>query len=211
MTFDKTSAFEDTLAKIISAVFHPLLVPLYGLLIIFLAPTILEYLPLAYKKTLLLIVLINNVIIPLSLMPYFRYRNIISSWFLINRKERIIPLITTSFFYFITLYITLTFKVSVFINAFILTLAVLSSIITIINFWFKISIHSVGAGALLALVIALSLKSHVPLTLMLIAVILIAGLVLSSRLWLNSHTPKEIWLGFLLGVSISALLLFLFG
>jgi hypothetical protein len=210
MTSVKTSAFEDTLAKIISAVYHPLLIPLYGLFIIFSAPTIFEYLPLAYKRTLLLIVLINNVLIPLSLMPYLKYRNLISSWFVIDRKERIIPLITTSIFYFITLYIILTFKVPVFIKAFILTSAILSSVVTIINFWFKISIHSVGAGVLIALVIALSVKSHVPLILMMIAVILLAGLVLSSRLWLNSHTPKEVWLGFLLGIFISALLLLLF-
>jgi hypothetical protein len=209
MTSDKTSAFEDTLAKIISVVYHPLLIPLYGLLIIFSAPTIFEYLPLAYKKVLLLIVLVNNVLIPLTLMPYLKYRKLISSWFVTDQKERIIPLITTSIFYFITLYIILTFKVPVFIKAFILTPAVLSGIIIVINFWFKISIHSVGAGALIALVIALSVKSHNPLTLMLIAVIFLAGLVLSSRLWLNSHSPKEVWLGFFLGVFTSALLLFL--
>jgi hypothetical protein len=209
MTSDKTSAFEDTLAKIISVVYHPLLIPLYGLLIIFSAPTIFEYLPFAYKKTLLLIVLLNNVLIPLSLLPYLKYRQLISSWFVIDQKERIIPLITTSIFYFITLYIILTFKIPVFIKAFILASAVLSSIITVINFWFKISIHSVGAGALIALVIALSVKSHDPLTLILIVVILLAGLVLSSRLWLNSHSPKEVWLGFFLGVFTSALLLFL--
>jgi hypothetical protein len=210
MTSDKTSAFKNTLAKIISVVYHPLLITLYGLLIIFSAPTIFEYLPLVYKKTLLLIVLLNNVLIPLSLMPYLKYRQLISSWFVIDRKERMIPLITTSIFYFITLYIIITFRIPVFIKAFILTSAVLSSIITVINFWFKISIHSVGAGALIALVIALSVKSNDPLTFMLIAVILLAGLVLSSRLWLNSHSPKEVWLGFFLGVFASALLLFLF-
>jgi hypothetical protein len=142
-------------------------------------------------------------------MPYLKYRQLISSWFVTDQKERIIPLITTSIFYFITLYIILTFKIPVFIKAFVLASAVLSSIITVINFWFKISIHSVGAGALIALVIALSVKSHDPLTLMLIAVIFLAGLVLSSRLWLNSHSPKEVWLGFFLGVFTSALLLFL--
>jgi hypothetical protein len=210
MTSDKTSVFEDTLAKVISVVYHPLLVPLYGLLIIFTAPTIFKYLPLAYKKILLLIVLLNNVIIPLSLIPFLKYRQLLSSWFVMDQKERIIPLITTSIFYFITLYIILTFKIPVLIKAFILTSAVLSSIITVINIWFKISIHAVGAGALIAIVIALSVKSHEPLTLMLIAVILLTGLVLSSRLWLNSHSPKEVWLGFFLGIFTSALSLFFF-
>ena len=39
-------------AKIISALLHPLLMPLYGLLIIFSAPTIIGYLPWSVKKTL---------------------------------------------------------------------------------------------------------------------------------------------------------------
>ena len=51
-------------AKIISAVFHPLFIPVYGMVIIFSAPTLFGYLPFTVKKLLLLIVLINNVFFP---------------------------------------------------------------------------------------------------------------------------------------------------
>jgi membrane-associated phospholipid phosphatase len=71
--------------------------------------------------------------------------------------------------------------------------------ITIINFWWKISIHSVGAGALTALVLILSLKMYSPLVWYLIPVIIAGGLVLSSRLKLNYHTPQQVWVGLLTG------------
>jgi len=79
-----------------------------------------------------------------------------------------------------------------------------------INFWWKISIHAVGAGALTATVFVLSLKMYTPLTWYLAAVILTGGLVLSSRLRLNSHNPSQVWIGFLTGLlGISLFILFI--
>jgi len=209
MTTERKQQTGNNLAKIISAVFHPLLMPVYGMLIVFSAPTILGYLPVNVKKILLLIIVINDVLVPLFLMPYFRLRNIISSWTIEDRRERTIPLIATSFFYSVTVYITLKFHIPLFIKSFILASALLVIAVTLINFWWKISIHSVGAGALLALIAILSIKMQTPLPWLLIAAIISAGMVMSSRLWLESHKPGEVWSGFFLGVcGVSLVLLF---
>jgi hypothetical protein len=200
----------NALAKTISVVLHPLFIPLYGLLIIFAAPTLIGYLPYAVKRTLLLIILINNVLLPFSFVPYLRIRNIISSWILDSRKERILPLIITSFFYSVTVFITYRYHIPAFIKSFFITVAFLAIAVTIINIWWKISIHSTGSGALVALVVVLSIKMHAPLPWFLITAIISAGLVLTSRLWLNSHSPKEVWSGFLLGFICSGLLLLLY-
>jgi len=210
MITETTHSSGDILSKIFAAIFHPLLMPVYGLLIIFSAPTLFGYLPLQVKKILLMIVVINNVILPLSLMPWFRYRNIISSWGIKERKERILPLFTTSFFYAVTVYIVMRFHVPLFIKSFFLTAVILSIAITIISLWHKISIHSAGAGAILALVIILSVKMQTPLTWLLVAVIISSGIIMTSRLWLNSHKPGEVWSGFLLGALVSGLILLLF-
>jgi hypothetical protein len=209
MTTERKQQTGNNLAKIISAVFHPLLMPVYGMLIVFSAPTIFGYLPVNVKKILLLIIVINDVLVPLFLMPYFRLRNIISSWTIEDRRERTIPLIATSFFYSVTVYITLKFHIPLFIKSFILASALLVIAVTLINFWWKISIHSVGAGALLALIAILSIKMQTPLPWLLIAAIISAGMVMSSRLWLESHKPGEVWSGFFLGVcGVSLVLLF---
>jgi hypothetical protein len=207
MTTDETRNFPETLAKIISVIFHPLFMPLYGMVIIFSAPTLFVYLPFNVKKLLLLIVLINNVLLPFSLLPFFRYRNIISSWYLEERRERIIPLLITTILYLVTSIILYRLPIPLFLKSFILASFILSLAVTCINFWWKISIHSAGAGALIALVLILSIKMFSPLLWYLISAILAAGLVLSSRLKLNSHNPQQVWLGFLTG--FLALILFM--
>jgi len=78
-----------------------------------------------------------------------------------------------------------------------------------INFWWKISIHAVGAGALTATVVVLSMKMYTPLTSYLISVIIVGGLILSSRLKLNSHNPAQVWLGFLIGLLVISLFILL--
>lgn len=190
----------DLIAKVISTIFHPLFIPLYGMILILSAPTLIGYIPFTVKKILVLIILINNVVIPLSLLPFFRYRQIISSWSMENRKERNMPLLTASFFYATTVYMIYRLQIPHFIKAFIIATAFLSIIVTVINFWSKISVHGVSTGMMIGLVILLSIKMQVPLTWYVNGTVLTGGLVLTSRLWLKAHTQWELWSGFFLGV-----------
>jgi len=193
--------FADSMAKFISGIFHPVLMPLYGLTIILSAPTLFDFLPSVQKKIILLIFSTNNILLPLSLIPYLKWRKMISSWTIDDRSERFIPMAITSFFYLVTVYVVLKFNIPVFIKAFILSTALFSFVLTVINFWWKISIHAAGAGAMTSLIFVLSIKMHTPLTPFLISAILASGLILSSRLWLNSHNTKEVWLGYLSGIA----------
>lgn len=207
MMQDKSMSIDDRVAQVVSVIFHPLLIPVYGLMIIFTAPALYGYLPMQVKKILLFIVVVDNVILPLMLIIYFRLRNMISNWTIDDRKERIIPLITTSFFWLFSVYLIYRFHIPFFIKSFIICSAGLAVIITIINFWYKISIHSAGAGVMTSLVLILSVKMQLPLTVLLIVIILTSGLVMSSRLWLKAHTDGEVWTGFLLGFAGSCLCL----
>jgi hypothetical protein len=198
---NSSQGIQNSIAKIVSVIFHPLFMPLYGMLIIFTAPTLFWYIPFQVKKILLLVVLINNILIPVSLMPFFRYRNLISSWVIENRKERIVPLLSVAFFYSITSVIMFRLQIPMFVKAYIFSTAFLAITVSIINFWWKISLHSVGAGALSGIVIVLSFKMMVPLAGFLIPVIIIGGLVLSSRLKLNSHNGSQVYVGFLTGLA----------
>lgn len=210
MKSERVNQYLTILAKVVSLLFHPLLMPLYGLLVIFYAPTILAYLPSAVKKILFLIILINNVFVPLSLMPYFRYRNIITSWAIKERKERILPLIVTSVLYSVTAYVIYRFKIPGFIKSFILVSAFLVIAVTIVNFWWKVSIHSAGAGAVTVLIALLSVLMQADLRGLLITAVLMTGIIMTARLYLNSHKPAEVWAGLFIGIIGSGLtLLFL--
>jgi hypothetical protein len=199
MTSEEPKDLSNKLAKIITIIFHPLLMPLYGMVIIFAAPTLLGYLPFNLMKLLFLIILVNNVLLPISLMPFFIHRGIISSYNVNERKERNIPLIIATILYGTTSYIIFRFPIPVFLKSFIFSTAFLSLIVTIINFKWKISLHSVGSGALIALVLILSVKMLTPLQGYLIAAFISAGLTLSSRLKLNMHNPQQVWVGLFTG------------
>jgi len=210
MSTANTTNLPDTLAKIISVVFHPVFMPLYGLIILLSAPTFLGYLPAEIKRIMFLVVLVNNVFLPLALIWFFRFRNLISTYKIEDRRERTIPLLTASILYCTTSFIVFNYQIPFFLKSFIFATSVVSIIVSMINFWWKISIHAVGAGALTATVFVLSLKMYTPLTWYLAAVILTGGLVLSSRLRLNSHNPSQVWIGFLTGLlGISLFILFI--
>ena len=199
MATDKVNKLLDKLAKIVAIVCHPLLMPVYGMAVIFSAPTLFGYLPFNVKKLLLLIILVNNILLPLFLLPFFMQRKIITSWTISERKERNIPLIITTVLYCITSYIVFRFPVPFFLKSFIFATAFLSLIVTVINFRWKISLHAVGAGALIGLVLLLSFKMLTPLEWYLISVVIVGALVLSSRLKLNLHSPGQVWFGLLTG------------
>jgi hypothetical protein len=200
----------DKLAKIVSIVFHPLFMPLYGLAILLSAPTFLKYLPVEAKRVLFTVILIDNVFLPLALLPFLRYRNLISSFNINDRKERIIPLLITSILYCTTSFIVFRYQIPFFLKSFIFATSVVAIVVSMINFWWKISIHAVGAGALTATVFALSFKMHTSLTWYLLTVIFVSGLILSSRLRLNTHNPSQVWIGFLTGfMGISLFILFI--
>lgn len=210
MEKSRTENIITLISKTVSVVFHPLFIPIYGIIIIFSAPTLFGYLPGSIKKLILLIVLINNVLLPLSLMPYLRYRNYITSWTIENRSERMIPMFIASILYAATSYIIIRYPVPVFIKTFILGIFIISLLLTALNMWWKISLHSAAAGAIAALVLVLSFKMNSPLLWPLMLVIVSAGLVLSSRLKLNAHSPAEVWSGFFLGYFGLGLLMWFF-
>jgi hypothetical protein len=204
------SAVASKAAKIVSIIFHPLLVPLYGMLIIFFAPTFFWYVPIKVKLLLLLVTATNTILIPVSLLPFFRHRNIISSWMIETRKDRTVPLITITLCYIVTSYIMIRLQIPVFIKAFILAVTFIVICITIINFWWKISIHSAGAGAILGLVIMLWVTMGVSLTWLIVPLLLFTGITLSSRLLLNSHNQAEVYAGLALGFSGIGLFILIF-
>jgi len=210
MTGEKATDIRDTLAKIVTIIFHPLLMPLYALCIIFFAPTLMWYLPVKVKKILFLLVLTNNVAFPLAMMPFLKFRNLISSWSMEERSERTLPLLVLSILYSITSILIFRFQIPVLLKSFAFATSILSLALTVINFWYKISLHAAGAGALTAVVLILAVKMNASLTWYLITVIIFSGLILAGRLRLNTHNPVQVWSGYFTGlfVLMGSMLLF---
>ncbi|HVN59248.1 MAG TPA: hypothetical protein VMT63_13190 [Bacteroidales bacterium] len=196
-------------AKIVSVIFYPLLIPLYGLLVVFFAPTLFWYIPSKAKLLLFLIFLFDNFLVPMLLMPFFRYRNMVSSWMPGNIAERTIPLMTVSLWYAITSFILFRLQIPVFFKAYSYSLTMVSVALLAMNKWWNISAYGSAAGTVLAMILALSIDMSVSIPIYLAAASIIAAVILSARLKQNTHSPREIYIGFFTGLSITAVVMLL--
>lgn len=196
-------------AKIISAIFHPLLMPTVGLILIFNLGGPISYLPLEIKRVVLVIVAATTCIIPITLIPLFQTMGIIESIHMIHRKERFWPILTTAISFFVGYWILSRVPVIPrFINTFIFFTIVSVIIALSITLFWKVSIHMVGMGGMTAVLTSLALRFNPQLVLWVAGIFVLAGLVGWARLKTESHKPAEVYVGYLVGfftVSLSVL------
>jgi hypothetical protein len=144
---------------------------------------------------------------------YILYRlNRISSLKLEDQKERTFPYVLTSCFYFGLFYLFLDLSVWPSIKVLIFGGGLSILLTALINLKFRISAHMVGIGGLIGslLVVSYVLKyNSVP---QISVLIILAGLIAASRLYLKAHEPKQVYSGFFLGLltQIGVFLGFLF-
>jgi hypothetical protein len=68
-----------------------------------------------------------------------------------------------------------------------------------VNIFTKISLHSLGAGGLVGLTLAMVRYSTYDLRIILVVILIITGLTGSARLVLKAHTPTQVFLGYFAG------------
>jgi hypothetical protein len=124
------------------------------------------------------------------------------SIFLRTQKERIVPYVITMFFYWWMYYLSRNFTDQpavlkfFYMGIFIATVAGL-----ILNNYFKISLHAMGAGGAMAAVILFAMYYSAPIGLPISVATIGAGLVCTSRLIVSDHTTKEIYVGLFVGIA----------
>lgn len=201
---------EARIAKIISAVFNPLLIPTYGVLLLFNLDTFIKYLlPAEAKNLVVIIVFINTAIAPLLAIIFMKKLGFINNLLLDKRNERIMPMIIGVFLYFFTYYILRQSNLPSLVHFYFLGAAILVIISLFITFNWKISLHMVSMGGLTGLLLATAFLFKTNIFYWIALVILLSGFVGSSRILLDQHTPRQVFAGFVLGVSVMLILYFI--
>ena len=193
----------NRLAHVISIVFHPLLMPSYlFLFIIVFASTLLQPLQKESHFQVLSIIFIITFIIPAISIATLRLSNFISDLTLKDQRQRVTPFLFVTCFYGISAYMFYT-KLNIK-NLIFLIFAITTSLLfalTVITYFWKISIHSAGIGGIIGFILALSFAYPIPhFALIFSGTLIIAGLVAYSRLSLNAHTPGQVYGGVILGL-----------
>jgi hypothetical protein len=190
------------LAHFFSYVFHPLFVPFYVVyFLVYIHPSYLSGFNDREKIQVLMIVVLNAVFFPLISVLLLKGVGFIDSIFLRTQKDRIIPYIASSIFFFWTYHVFRQQQQfpSIF-PSFFFGVLIASSAALLANIYLKISMHAIGMGGLLGLFLIIMLYNTMLMTWPLCIAILITGLVCTSRLIVSNHTPKEIYWGLFLGL-----------
>ena len=189
-------------ARVLTILFHPLVMPTIGLLLILNSGTYLALLDPAAKRAVLFVMALGTLLFPLMMIPVLYYRNLITSLQDASREERFLPYLIILILYVITFVYFVRLPLSHFIHGYVLSVSILLFLMMLLTFRFRICGHTAAVGGLVGLIFALILMYETPLYGFLIVCFLIAGLVGTSRLILGVQRPVEVYTGFLLGFGV---------
>lgn len=195
------SAVARFFAQLFSYVFHPLFIPLYvTFFLAFIHPSYFSGFSVLGKKKVMILVGINAVAFPAITVFLLKSLGFIESIFLKTQKDRIIPYIASMTFFFWTQYVLREqTHIPRILVAFMFGVFISSSAALIANIYYKISMHGIGMGGLVGLFLVIMQQNTMLMTWPLAIVLLIAGLVCTSRMIVSDHRPKEIYAGLLVG------------
>ncbi len=201
---------QNSLARIATIVFHPLIMPPLGMLLLFNSGTYLDFLTYSHKRAIFLIFITGTTILPMSLIPFMLYQRTIRNIGMDDHRERILPLLIAVVFYIFTWYMLARINVPGLINIYVITASLTLLFCTLISLIWKISLHMTALGALTGMLLAVAFRFGINLQIYLAIFFLIAGIAGWARLTLKAHTPAQIYAGYLGGTAIAFFLMFSF-
>ena len=199
-------------AQLFSYLFHPLFIPIIATwYLAFLQPGYFTGIPDSNKIYILIRVAYNTIFFPALTVFLLKALGFIKSIFLKTQRERIIPYVAANIFYF---WMYLVFRnqpeVPLILTMFIFGIFLSSCFGLFVNNYFKISMHALGMGALMGLMLII-IFSGVGYSVFLPAMVIfiLTGIVCTSRLIVSDHLPFQIYSGLMFGF-ISQLLAYAF-
>ena len=187
-----------TFLKVISYLFHPIFIPTMATIGFFLVtPRLYE---LNFKIDVTITITIFTIFIPMLLFILLKRFKLIDSIFVKDVSQRKIPL----YVYVLVLFLIITKVITKSIFAelhdfFLASLIASIACLFLVLFRIKASMHMMGISGLVMFLMVLSITYQVNITFALSVLILLIGVVGSSRLFLKAHTFVELIIGFFIG------------
>ncbi|MCB9256104.1 MAG: hypothetical protein H6579_03135 [Chitinophagales bacterium] len=195
----------ETLAKIITYLFHPLLVPVYmAFVIIYGHPQFFTDTSQIHNEVRLMYFTAIMLVFPLVSILLMWRLEILSSLEPADNKEKFIPLIAVGTFWLWAYYMFKEDGLYLTSSYFALGNMILGCIIALfimfpLNFTSNTSWHMVGAGGFISMLLNILRTSQYNLTIILLLVIIATGLVASAQLSLKQYNKNGLMAGFLIG------------
>ena len=189
-----------------SYIFHPIFIPVYAALFYFFFND--SYFTNLEKYFAVFQIVIITIVLPILSFFLLRTTGQVDSVMISEISQRKIPLVIQCFLTILLVRKSITLDHFPEFYFFFLA-GLLSTIVALLLLFFKIkaSLHLVAISALTIFVIGLSIHNQTRNINVIAFLVLMNGIVASSRLEMNAHTPKELVIGFLLGIIPQLLLL----
>ncbi len=191
----------EKLAKIVSAIFHPVLLPTLGFILIFTSGFYDAVLTLEARKFILLVVFFSTATLPILAVAVLAL-NSKFDFLMPSSRDRVLPLLLTSFFYYVGFILLSRIHFIPVLKLFMVASVLVIILLLLISFKWNISIHAAAAGAVTATVFAMSFRGGVNPVYAVVAVVLVSGLVGTARLILNKNNLLQVAAGYFLGFMI---------
>lgn len=187
------------MAKALSAIFSPFHLPVVGLVILFLF-SYLSFLPLGVKIYILLMVYTFTILLPTAMIRlYCRYQG----WTRIQlgvKERRVVPYVISIMCYLTCYYLLTINHASHFIGSIVMASLIIQVVCAIINLWWKISTHSAAIGGVTGALVAFAMIFNFNPVWWICLLLLLAGMVGTSRIILKQHTLEQVVAGYLVGI-----------
>lgn len=172
---------------------------LFGVLMYFL-PVMLQ--PLNASLMFLLMIFLMTFLLPGLNFVLFRFTGGIKDLAMPQRSDRTLPFAFVSILYcVVTFMFYLKFPVPNIIRLMMIVTA-LVLVAAIVTQFYKVSVHSLAVWGMIGILLPLNKISYGILVIPTAIAILIAGVVMSARLELNAHIPREVLVGAVLGFAV---------
>jgi hypothetical protein len=187
------------ISKFISYIFHPLIIPTIGCIVIFNSGYYLGYLPVAIKHSVYIIVFVLTFLLPALIIPALYFQRIISSINLEERKERVLPILIVVIMYGLSYYFMQRAGFPPLLLTYIIGCIAGIIVSLLITIKWKVSLHTTGLGGLTALIFFLIIKFNLSLQTYFTLVIIISGFTATARMITGSHKPAQVYIGYVAG------------
>lgn len=185
-------------AKILSYLFHPVIIPTIGTLLYYIITP--QYIQPKIQKAIIISIIILTIIVPIIIYALFKNIGWLDSAFITSVAQRKIPVLIIIFLLYIVINQILPRAFSIELYYFFAgLLGSYISVFMLTLFKFKASMHSMALTALTIYSIGLSIHFEINITYLLSILIIVLGSVISSRLYLKAHNYPEIIIGIIMG------------
>lgn len=188
-------------ARIVSFIFHPIILPSLGFLLLLNTGLYDFMLSGQAKRYLLLVIFFTTATLPMLSIALLAL-NSKFDFLMKESRERVLPLLFTSIFYYTGYFLLGRIHFLPVFKLFMIASVLLIVALILISVKWNICIHMAAAGAVTATFFAVSFRGGVNPTGALVVITLVSGLIGTARILLEKNNLPQLAAGYALGFFI---------